>query len=170
MSASLSAPQGQQSVSSCSECHQTPRSLTRRSQDPNAKLYINDFTTGPLKVAAVVNNVQRWRAAGVPIDGIGSQCHLSPDQIPALPGLLQTLSSAVHEIAITELDISNGTSGNYVSVVQACLAIPNCVGITSWGLRDADSWIAAQSPLLFDSECRPKPAHGAVLDVLQSRS
>ena len=51
---------------------------TARKADPQAKLYINDFNLdvdGP-KIQAFVTFVNELVAAGVPIDGVGTQAHL----------------------------------------------------------------------------------------------
>jgi endo-1,4-beta-xylanase len=37
--------------------------------------------------------------------------------------------------------------------------------VTFWGVNDANSWRAQGKPLLFDGDCQPKPAFGAVLRV-----
>lgn len=49
-----------------------------RKADPQAKLYLNDFNLdvdGP-KIQAFVTFVKEMVAAGVPIDGVGTQAHL----------------------------------------------------------------------------------------------
>ena len=59
---------------------------------------------------------------------------------------------------------------------EACLAVPACTGITTWGVGDADTWLddgpwpwrwnRPNGPLLFDVAYAPKPAHSAVCKAL----
>jgi endo-1,4-beta-xylanase len=144
-----------------------------RRADPAAKLYLNDYMTARAKVASVAAWVQRWRAQGVPIDGIGVQGHISRGEADRMAWTLRDLARVVDEVAVTELDIVGAAPEEYVCVVRACLAERKCVGITSWGVRDCDSWrakeegVAAAGCLLFDEEWRMKRAGEAVLEVLR---
>ena len=87
----------------------------------------------------MVAKVKQWRAAGIPIDGIGSQAHLQPGQAAGFKAALKVLCSAVPECAVTELDIVNAKPEEYAMVAKVrlqcawikkplqCLYLPLCL-------------------------------------------
>lgn len=87
-----------------------------------------------------------------------------------IEGALKALAAAnVDEVAVTELDIEGASPAEYSTVVAACYAVPHCVGVTVWGVRDADSWKAEKSPLLFNNNWEPKDAYYAIRDYLRKQ-
>ncbi|KJA20287.1 glycoside hydrolase family 10 protein [Hypholoma sublateritium FD-334 SS-4] len=139
-----------------------------RAADPTAKLYINDFNldSNNAKVQGMVALVKRTNAGGQLIDGIGTQMHLSAGGAGGAQAALTALAASGLEVAITELDIAGAAPADYTAVVKACLAVPSCVSITSWGVSDTNSWRASSAPLLFDANYKPKAAYNAVIAAM----
>ncbi|MEV4497687.1 endo-1,4-beta-xylanase [Micromonospora arborensis] len=141
--------------------------------DPNAKLCYNDYNTDNwthAKTQAVYNMVRDFKSRGVSIDCVGFQSHFNNDS-PYVSNYRTTLSSFAAlgvDVQITELDIQGASATTYRSVVEDCLAVARCNGITVWGIRDSDSWRASQTPLLFNSNGSKKPAYDAVLSALNN--
>ncbi|EEP75221.1 beta-1,4-xylanase [Micromonospora sp. ATCC 39149] len=141
--------------------------------DPNAQLCYNDYNIdnwNDAKTQAVYRMVQDFKNRGVPIDCVGLQSHFTggsnyPSNYRTTLSSFAALGVDVH---ITELDIRNAPSDAYRNVVNDCLAVSRCKGITVWGIRDSDSWRSGESPLLFDSGGNKKPAYNAVLTALNN--
>ncbi|KDQ12653.1 glycoside hydrolase family 10 protein [Botryobasidium botryosum FD-172 SS1] len=155
-----------------------------RATDPSAKLYINDYNTDWIgsKSNAMYALAQSLVAQKVPLDGIGFQAHLIVNSFErTLPTNFQRFAALGLDIAITELDIRfklpvtdallASQAENYQYVVNACLGISRCVGITTWDTSDDYSWVPSTFPgegaaLLFDANKSPKPAYYAVANAL----
>jgi endo-1,4-beta-xylanase len=146
-----------------------------RAADPAAKLCYNDYNTDGVnaKSTAVYNMVQDFKARGVPIDCVGFQSHINA-QSPVTSDYqanLQRFANLGVDVQITELDIEgSGTAqaNTYATVVNACLAVTRCNGITVWGIRDSDSWRASGTPLLFDNSGNKKAAYTSTLNALNA--
>jgi endo-1,4-beta-xylanase len=145
---------------------------TARAADPAAKLCYNDYNIDNwswAKTQGVYNMVRDFKARGVPIDCVGLQSHFNSNS-PYNSNYRTTIQSFAAlgvDVQITELDIQGGSATTYANVVNDCLAVPRCTGITVWGVRDSDSWLGAgAAPLLFDGNGNKKPAYTAVLNAL----
>ncbi|PSR81563.1 hypothetical protein PHLCEN_2v6329 [Hermanssonia centrifuga] len=133
-----------------------------RAADPNAKLYINEFNIefpGP-KSTAMQNLVKSLKASGTPIDGIGLQSHFIVGEVPSMAALVQNMEAFTAlgvEVAITELDVRMMTlpstpallaqqKTDYETVISACMAVSDCVGVTIWDFTDKFSWVPGAFP------------------------
>jgi endo-1,4-beta-xylanase len=148
---------------------------TARAADPAAKLCYNDYNIDNwtwAKTQAVYAMVKDFKSRGVPIDCVGFQSHFNNNS-PYNANYRTTLQSFANlgvDVASTELDISGAPASTYAAVTNDCLAVARCVGITTWGVRDSDSWLSSSTPLLFDGAGNKKPAYTAVLNALNSGS
>lgn len=153
--------------------------------DPDAKLYLNDYNIEGLgaKSDAMYTLVTELLDEGVPLDGVGMQAHLAvqygfPYQMQAN---MQRFADLGLDVAVTELDVrmalpadaakTTTQSGYYRQVVEACLAVERCVGITVWDYTDKYSWVPSTFPgqgaaNLYDENLAPKPALSAVRTAL----
>ncbi|KAG2008630.1 acetyl xylan esterase [Coprinopsis cinerea AmutBmut pab1-1] len=122
-----------------------------RKADPKAVLYINDYNldSDNAKVRGMVNLVNRVNQANPgTVDGMGTQMHLGAGGSGGAQAALNALARTVgiKEVAITELDIQQASANDYTTVVRACLNTPLCIGITVWGVSDANSWRSNTNP------------------------
>ncbi|GIH95628.1 beta-xylanase [Planobispora siamensis] len=147
---------------------------TARAADPSAKLCYNDYNIDNwnwAKTQGVYNMVRDFKQRGVPIDCVGLQSHFNSNS-PYNSNYRTTIQSFAAlgvDVQITELDIQGGSATTYANVVNDCLAVPRCTGITVWGVRDSDSWLGANtSPLLFDGNGNKKAAYNSVLNALNN--
>jgi len=151
-----------------------------RQADPDAKLFINDYNVEGqnAKSDGLYNLVSDLQAQGVPIDGVGLQGHLIVGQTPGdIQANIARFAALGVEVRITELDIRMTLpvddaklaqqADDYRGVIDACLAVPGCTGITTWGFTDKYSWIPGffdgqGAALPFDENYNPKPAYDAL--------
>jgi endo-1,4-beta-xylanase len=157
---------------------------TARAADPAAKLYLNDFNIeGPgAKANGMFNLAQSLLQQGVPLDGIGFESHFIEGQNPAgMQANMQRFAALGLDVAVTELDDRIQLPDNaqkmaqqatdFSNTVKACLGVTRCVGVTQWGIGDADSWIPGffsgfGDATMFDMNYQPKPSYNSTLTAL----
>ncbi|CAL9334315.1 endo-1,4-beta-xylanase [Streptomyces sp. enrichment culture] len=148
---------------------------TARAADPAAKLCYNDYNVENwtwAKTQAMYNMVKDFKQRGVPIDCVGFQAHFNSGSPynSNFRTTLQNFAALGVDVAVTELDIQGAPASTYAAVTNDCLAVPRCLGITVWGVRDTDSWRSGDTPLLFNGDGSKKPAYTAVLNALNGGS
>ncbi|MFJ6016817.1 endo-1,4-beta-xylanase [Streptomyces sp. NPDC092952] len=148
---------------------------TARAADPAAKLCYNDYNVEDwtwAKTQAVYAMVRDFKQRGVPIDCVGFQSHFNSGSPynSNFRTTLQNFAALGVDVAITELDVQGAPASTYAGVTNDCLAVPRCLGITVWGVRDSDSWRSEQTPLLFNNDGSKKPAYASVLSALNGGS
>ncbi|OSP44940.1 1,4-beta-xylanase [Streptomyces sp. 13-12-16] len=144
---------------------------TARAADPSAKLCYNDYNVENwtwAKTQAMYNMVRDFKQRGVPIDCVGFQAHFNSGSPynSNFRTTLQNFAALGVDVAVTELDIQGASATTYANVVNDCLAVSRCLGVTVWGVRDMDSWRSGDTPLLFNNDGSKKPAYTAVLNAL----
>ncbi|MGC5015193.1 endo-1,4-beta-xylanase, partial [Streptosporangium sp. DT93] len=115
--------------------------------------------------------VRDFKARGVPIDCVGLQSHFNNNSAynSNYRTTISSFAALGVDVQITELDIVGGSATTYANVVNDCLAVARCTGITVWGVRDSDSWLGASTtPLLFDGNGNKKAAYTSVLNALNA--
>jgi len=154
--------------------------------DPKASLWINDYNfegESPLKTEAVTNLVRKLKKKGVPIHGIGAQAHIIQGNVQrSQRDIWKVWSDELKvQVALTELDIRmqlpvteeklQEQAADYTAMVEDCLAVKRCIGITLWQWTDKYTWVPGVfsgegAPLPWDEEFKKKPAYGAIQKTL----
>lgn len=155
--------------------------------DPDAKLYYNDYSIefSGAKATAALGIVDLIQNAGAKIDGVGLQGHFIVGSTPSakdLAGVLEQFTAKGVEVAYTELDVRHSSvpaddaaieqqATDYTSVVEACLQVEGCVGVTVWDFYDKFSWVpstfsGAGEACLYDENLSKKPAWTSISSAL----
>src|SRR5690606_35393818 len=80
----------------------------------------------------------------VPIDGIGLQAHLSTNlNKQSIQDNIKRFGDIGLRVSLTEIDIKNSKTSDWVNLMNACLANFNCVSFVAWGLADGNSWLGS---------------------------
>jgi endo-1,4-beta-xylanase len=161
---------------------------TAHAADPGAQLYLNDYNIEGenAKSNAMYSLVQSLLAQGVPINGVGLESHFILGQVPSsMLANMQRFAALGVNVAVTELDDRiqlpastanlNQQATDYATVVSDCLQVSRCVGVSQWGVGDADSWIPGTFPgwgaaTMYDQNYQPKPAYSSALAALGGSS
>ncbi|UWE11275.1 endo-1,4-beta-xylanase [Actinacidiphila bryophytorum] len=161
---------------------------TAHAADPAAKLYINDYNIEGqnAKSNAMYNLAKSLLAQGVPLGGIGFESHFIVGQVPSdFRANMQRFADLGLDVAVTELDdrmqLPASSSGlqqqatDYGNIVKDCLAVSRCVGVSQWGVDDANSWIDGTFPgygaaTMYDRNFQPKAAYYSTVTALGGSS
>lgn len=162
-----------------------------REAAPNARLYINDYsTTDRRKRDCLYSLVRDLQTEGVPIDGVGHQMHITIDSPSGavIEETIQLFAGLGLDNQITELDMSVYTNdtATYTTVPQDILITQgyryhevfdafkrqraHISSVTLWGLGDDHTWLKTfpiarlDLPLLFDEQLQAKYAYWGVVD------
>ena len=149
--------------------------------DPDAELYLNDYGVefnNKAKTTAFFNLAMRLKKSGIPIHGVGLQCHFSIGDVDSvmLDRTIRRFAEAGLKCIITELDMGiSSTSSknleeqarNYRVITDIVLNNDNCPTMVIWGLKDNNSWRESSSPLLYTAGIGRKPAWYAVRSALR---
>lgn len=116
--------------------------------DPKAELWINDFgmEADGERFQQMLDLVDRLRAHGVPLTGIGFQAHIDEGDtnttdthidVTMLRSRIQELEKRGLRARFSELDISNASEHAVFSdTIRACLGEKACTSVTVWGVTD----------------------------------
>jgi GH35 family endo-1,4-beta-xylanase len=154
--------------------------------DPNALLIANDYGVELLsdKSQRFYQMVSNLVKKGVPIHGVGFQSHFdTSEKLADMATNMQRFADLGLFIMLSELDVQylkfsgsdqdklNAQAAFYKKAVAVCMAQKACTAVTTWGVRDSDSWLLTQvspdeKPLLLDKDYNKKPAYFSVLEAL----
>ncbi|HYM78908.1 MAG TPA: endo-1,4-beta-xylanase [Candidatus Dormibacteraeota bacterium] len=165
-----------------------------REANPNALLILNDtFGQGGIdkeRADEFFALVTRLKAAGAPIDAVGTEMHwelpqLRPNYLDEFKGFLDSARKAGVKVHVTEMDVYQGPNDTpeafakqkevFSNVAHTCVKDSNCIGFMTWGIADRYSWLRTSDwknlpnakPVLFDEQYGKKPAYYGVLQALK---
>lgn len=157
--------------------------------DPDAALVVNEVLVerAGAKFDALLALAEELLAAGAPLHGIGLQGHFFGAPVAAeLQANVEAVAALGLRVELTEVDVLLRGDGDlatrlarqrddYRSIAAACMAVPACVGLTTWGITDARTWIDSFigpgfAPLPLDESYARKPAYFGLREGLAARA
>lgn len=160
---------------------------------PEQQLFYNDYNEiEPFKMHKIIRAVTDMKERGIPIDGVGLQCHFKYNNpnYDKLKRAIELYAATGLRLQITEMDVSMfanhdeskpikpdagrleqqaKTYDNCFKVFREYKDVIDCV--TLWGIADDVNWLdnfpvenRKNWPLLFDEEHKPKEALLRILD------
>ncbi|KAH8834578.1 endo-1,4-beta-xylanase precursor [Flagelloscypha sp. PMI_526] len=159
-----------------------------RAADATTPLWLNEYNLeyAGSKYTTALSTVTDLVNQGVPINGVGFQGHLIVGSVPSqatIVGALNAFTALGLDVAFTELDIRMTLpataallaqqKADYKTIVNACLAVTRCLGITVWDYTDKYSWIPGVfsgqgAALPWDENLLPKPAYDGIVEALKA--
>jgi endo-1,4-beta-xylanase len=160
--------------------------------DPDALLFILEYGAEAInsKSDGLYAKCQELIGKGIPIHGVGMQCHFTKGDINffSVEQYMKRLTNLGLLVSITELDIripveefSTGSAlqaqaEEYGQLMSLFLDCESCPSFVVWAFSDADSWIPAHTngthgqACIYNAKYEPKPAYYAILDTLKARN
>ena len=157
-------------------------------------LIYNDYNVETINVKSnyMYNMVQSMKTRGIPIDAVGFQMHIHVWDAPTYEQVRSNIARFAAlgvKVYISEMDVALGTvypalptaaqldqqKQIYAYITKACLDVPGCAGLTTWGVSDGDSWLNGflgdyEHPMLFDRSYAKKPAYYGISEQLATVS
>ena len=154
--------------------------------DPAALLFYNDYSGEGMggKADRVYALVKGLQDRGIPIHGVGLQCHFESGKSFSASDIdknIKRLGALGLRVSITELDFRMQLpadsaaravqKANYALLLKTCLDNSNCKSFLTWGFTDASSWVPDffagwGDALPFDKDYTPKPAYDGLKETL----
>lgn len=147
--------------------------------DPNMQLYINDYGIegNNAKTQGMYNLVKSLLDAGVPVNGVGFQMHISlTNSVNDIKTSIEKMESLGVKVQVTELDMSTNGDTSQNALLQEARLYKNLFDMLKtekkyidtvmfWNISDDLSWLDKPcAPLLFDSKLQVKPSYWALVD------
>jgi len=144
---------------------------------PDGTLLLNEYDVAwdTVKTATLLPLLERLRARGTPLDGVGFQLHIDAgfNDFAEIEANFERVAALDLDIYITELDVAIKEAQTeaqqaavFAGVLEVCLNQPRCKALQLWGFTDQYSWRRAETPLVLDTEYQAKPAYRALQRTL----
>lgn len=157
--------------------------------DPGALLFYNDYSGEDMgaKSDKIYQLVSGMLKRGIPLHGVGLQCHFVSGAINAadIDKNIKRLAALGLKVSITELDIRMPLPANsamleqqgkeYQALMTVFLNNPDCcTSFLTWGITDKSSWIPYffkgwGAALPIDENYKAKPAYSGLKNALERK-